>query len=267
MSAAPFVFKKNKIDLDNENISISVTDSVATDTGEDFADQIRDRKNNSGWATTDSADSALTLLEVLFGEERDIDTIFMILHNFKNYDIEWYDGATWTSIVSISGNSDPVSFHQFSQLTALGIRVRVNKTFIVDDDKFLAQLIVTEELGRFEQFPEITHESSKNRKRLRMVSGKSKIIQNSGAVDIRVRHNNQEDDNDLTLVEQIFNTFSGVLIWLCGNDESQFRTRRIGFRREDLFLVAPSNEYENPWGSNGRYCEGTDYDLRLVEVV
>ena len=93
------------------------------------------------------------------------------------------------------------------------------------------------------------------------------MIQNSGARKITIEHNNQIDDNDLDLVEQMFNSFSGFLLWLCGGDETQFRTRRIGFRLQDLFLVAPTNELENPWGDNGRYSEGTHYSLKLAEVV
>ena len=265
----PRIFKKNKIDLDNENITITVTDPIATDTGESLADFVRDRKNSSGWATTDSDDSALTLFQVLFGDQRDIDSIFLIGNNFKDYDLEWFDGTIWQAIITaIVGNSDPVKFHEFTKILEVqGVRVRINKTFVVDDDKFLSQMIVTESLGEFNQFPMVQHEGSKNRKRIKLISGKSKVIQNSGATFFSISHKNQIDDNDLFIIETMFNSFSGFLFWPSGGDETQFRTRRIGFRKQDIFLMAATNELENLWGSDGRYCSGTDYNVKLAEIV
>lgn len=265
--APPKVFKKNKIDLDNPNIEITVTDLVATDTGESFADSVRDRKNNTGWSTTDSDDTADTVFQVLFNEELDVDFLFLIGNNFKDYEIETYDGSIWTSLLTVAANADNVKTHEFTKKTIQGIRIIIDSTFIADDDKFLNQFIVTEKLGEFNQFPLVEHEAGKNRKRLSLVSGKSKIIQNSGAREISVEHNNQVDDNDLTLVEEMFNTFTGFLFWPCGGDEAQFATKRIGFRLEDLFLMAPENEYGNPWGADGVYSSGTNYSLDLVEVV
>ena len=263
----PRIFKKNVIDLDQSNVTITVVDPVATDTGEAFADAVRDRRNSSGWSTTDSTDAALTLFQVMFGDEFEIDTIFLVRNNFKDYEIEWFDGSVWNSLVTVTNNTENTTFHEFPKITAEGIRVRINATIILDDDKFLSQLIPTEKLGDFNQFPLVVHEKSLNRKRLKMISGKSKIIQNSGSVEISVSHNNQIDDNDLNLVEIMFNSFSGFLFWASGGDESQFRTRREGFRREDIFLMAPRNEYSNPWGSDGKYKAGTNYKVELVEVV
>lgn len=265
----PKIFKKSVIDLDQTNVTITVTDSIAIDTGETIADLVRDRKNTTGWATTDSDDTANTLFQVLFGDLFDIDSVFLIGNNFKDYDLEFFNGTVWAAVIpAVTGNSNSVQFHSFAKLFDVeGIRVRINATFEVDADKFLNQLIVTEKLGQFNQFPILEHESSNNRKRIKLVSGKSKIIQNSGSVAINIKHNNQIDDNDLNLVEIMFSSFSGFLFWASGGDESQFRTQRIGFRNQDIFLMAPINEYNNPWGRDGRYCAGTDYEVKLVEVV
>ena len=264
----PKLFKKSVMDLDSENVSITVTDAIAVDTGEAIADLVRDRKNTTGWATTDSTDAALTLFQVLFGDQFDMDSVFLIGNNFKDYDIEWFNGTVWANIETVTGNTDIVRFHSFTKIeNAEGIRVRINATFEVDADKFLNQLIATEKLGEFDEFPLLEHENSSNRKRIKLVSGKSKIIQNSGSVSINIKHNNQINDNDLNLVEIMFSSFSGFLFWASGGNESQFRTKRIGFRNQDVFLMAPANEYANPWGKDGRYCAGTNYDVKLVEVV
>jgi len=263
----PKVYRKNTIDLDNENISITITDGIATDTGEENANFVRDRKNNTGWGTTGSSDAANTIFQVLFGDEQDIDNLFLIGNNFKDFSIETFDGSIWTNLFTVSGNNKTTYHNEFTKLTAQGIRIIIDSTFKVDDDKFLSQFIVSEKLGQFQESPMVEMENGKNRKRINLVSGKSKIIQNSGAVEIEITHKNQINDNDLNLVEEMFNSYSGFLFWPCGGDEAQFRTVRIGFRRQDIFLMAPRNEYSNPWGDDSNYLSGTNYKLELVEVV
>lgn len=263
----PKVFKKNILDLDNTNIVITVTDGVATGTGQDVSGFVRDRKNNTGWGTTGSSNAGNTTFQALFQEERFVDSVFLIGNNFKNFTLEYYNGTTWVLFQTVTNNTDPHLFFSFAKITMQGIRFIVTETFVANDDKFLAQFIATEKLGEFQESPVVDHTSGKNRKRTQLVSGKSRIIQNSGAVEIELEHNNQINDNDLTLVEEMFSTYSGFLFWPCGGDESQFRTRRIGFRKQDIFLMAPRNEYENPWGNGGNYLAGTDYKIQLVEVV
>ena len=72
--------------------------------------------------------------------------------------------------------------------------------------------------------------------------------------------------SDLNLIETMFDSYNGFLVWICGGDESQFRTQRIGYRKKDIYLMNCKNEYNNEWG-NGFYTRGTMIRIDLIEVV
>jgi len=76
-------FEKNKIDLDNSDASITITDGTATDTGGDFVDQVRNRNNYSGWATTGSNDAANTQIDIDTTDQVTVDTLFLLQNNFS----------------------------------------------------------------------------------------------------------------------------------------------------------------------------------------
>ena len=172
MSQSPIVFKKSSMDLSFGGVVITVIDAVAADTGEANANLVRDRKNTSGWSTTDSTDAAGTIFQVVYEDEIDLDSLFLIGNNFKDYTVEFFDGASWTNFITVTGNSNPVNFHEFAKFTAQGIRLIITACFTVDEDKFLSQMITTERIGQFVEKPMVTHEASKNRKTLSLISGK-----------------------------------------------------------------------------------------------
>ena len=70
MADSPIIiWERNKIDLTNPNVVITVTDATADNDGQDFVDLMRNRRNDSGWATTQSNDAANTQLDIVMSEE------------------------------------------------------------------------------------------------------------------------------------------------------------------------------------------------------
>lgn len=268
--SAPMFFEKNKLDLDNSNITLTVTDAVADDTGQDVVDFIRNRNNTSGWATTGSTNAANTQLDVDFLDQVDIDNIFLIQQNFKAYTIQYWNGSTYTNFspsISVTGNSTADKRHSFTQVTTSKIRLIITETFVTDDDKFMTQLIATQLIGQLANFPQIKSvKDAKSRRSLKMISGKVKVVRNVGAFSCTLAKNNVVSDADITLMQRLFSSFNGFLVWLSGGDESQFRNLPIGYRLRDLFLMNVTNEY-NPEFEDGHYKFGIPIDLDLVEVV
>jgi len=92
---APSFFRKNRIDLDVDGITITVTDATATDKGDNFVDFVRNRKNSSGWATTGSNDAANTEFLIVSTDEYSLTDIFLFNHNFKAYTIQYWNGSSF----------------------------------------------------------------------------------------------------------------------------------------------------------------------------
>lgn len=265
------IFKKNKIDLDYAAVVLTVTDAVATDDGANYIDFLRNRNNTSGWATTGSSDAANTQLDIDLGSRKDVDSLILIKMNFKSYTIQYYDEDTtswadFSTAINVSANSTETKSHSFTSVSARYFRIIITGAFTLNGDKFMTQLIVTESIGEFSFQPTIKPVIDRSRKATKYLSGKSHIIKSVQSFSVDLAMPSQIDDTDLTIVESMFDSYEGFLIWLCGGTISQYSSLRQGYRLEDIFLVNVTNEYVPEWGQS-RYANGMKVDLKLTEVV
>lgn len=270
------VFEKNIIDIDAENIVITSTDLVAEDNGQDTVNFLRNRKNDSAWMTTGSTDAALTTLVVDWMDGRDVDSIVLIRHNFKSYTIKYWDGNSWEDFSTpidvtdsqMIGDDDTV-VHDFDKLEIQRIQIVVRETKIPNHDKRLFQLLVTEKIGQgqLNGWPIIASPVvSANKKVTKMLSGKVSVTDSLGFFTFTLKVDSWRDENDLSMVESVLFKRRGVLMWLCGGDEEQFSTKRIGYRKEDFYLVRPVTEYSPEW-RQGFYWSGLGIDITFTEAI
>lgn len=262
-------FRKNFLDLDNELPTITVTDGVATDTGEDYTDLMRNRNNNSGWSTTGSSDAGTTTMVISFGETKSFTDILLVGHNLKNYNLKYYDGTNYqnfSTAIDRTDNTVTTTHHSFTEVSTTAIRLIINGTMVANSDKYIKQFIVTEALGTFTVEPEVKPQFDRDRKVTKFLSGKSYVAKSVGGFNCQIKMKNAgAASTDLTLIELLHTTYEGFLMWLCGGDVSQFELEREGYRLEDIFLMDITNEY-TPEYVNSRWYQGMPIDLKLVEV-
>lgn len=262
-------FKKNKIDLDVTQVVITATDDVATDNGQASADLLRNRNNTSGWMTTDSDDTATTTLEANMVNQNDIDNIILVNHNFKEFTIQYWNGLSYVNFsptINQTTNAETTSRFSFTKVTTSKIKITITATQTANADKRMTQLIITELLGTFNMQPEIKPEIDKNRKVTKYLSGKKNIARSLESFTVDFAMKNVINSADLSLVETLYDSYFGFLVWLCGGTQDQYLFQRRGYRLEDIFLMNVANEY-SPQYEESRYSNGIKVDLRLVEVV
>lgn len=261
-------FRKNIIDLTNPLVTVTVTDSVATDTGNDFTSLMRNRNNNSGWGTTGSSDAGTTTMVIAFGETRSFTTIHLIGHNLKSYTLKYWNGSAWTDFstaIAPTTNTATTTYYTFTEVSSTQLQLIINGTVVANADKYLKQFIVSEILGTLSIEPEIQPQWDKDRKLTKFISGKSYVAKSVGAFNVRIKMKSASNSTDLTLVETLFASYEGFLVWLGGGDESQFESVREGYRLQDIFLMDISNEYDVAYVES-RWYHGLPIDLKLVEV-
>jgi hypothetical protein len=264
-------YEKSKMDLDlGTAITVAVSDSTATDTGSTYTDLMRNRRNDSGWATTGSNDAANTTLTITALDAFDIDTIFLILHNLKAYTLKYWNGSAWTDFstpVNVSNNSDTTSRHTFTQVSTTSIQLVITGTMVANADKFIAQMVLTQLIGQLTTGMSISNSTTSQVRRVtQMISGKYKVARNLGGFSCTIQKNNMTDDTDLTLLETLYQKPRGFLVWLNGGSSTQFKTLRIGYRPQDLYLMDFKNEYTNQF-DKGNYNFGTNINAQLVEIA
>ena len=271
MASQIIFFKKNKIDLEAVDTSIIVTDSVASNNGQEFVQYMRNRNNFSAWMTTDSTDAALTQLDISLGDQKLISDIILVGHNLKNYTIQYRSGIgsflNFSTTIAPTADDNSTTYYTFGAVQATDVRIIINGTQVADEDKTIKQLIITERLGKFEGWPQVrSPEFGTNKKVTEMLSGKSRVVEmlENFRCTLDVRH--WRKANDIALIEQIYFARSGVLMWINSNNPEQFFTEVRGYRKQDIFLVRPLDEY-SPEFVSGIYSNGLAQSIKFGEVI
>lgn len=269
MSGQIKFFKKSHIDVDNINPELTVTDAVATSTGQDFLKFTRNRNNNSGWNTTGSSDAANTEILIDLKDFQVVDFFMIIRHNFKSFKVEWLNVNTslFEEYITVVDNALTTNILEKSVYTNQ-LKLTIMETVVPNDDKSIRQIIVTEKFfaGELEGWPEIKKpKSSLNKKITKMVSGKIRIVETRGSYSCSLQVKLLKIDEDLKLIENIYFNREGVLMLISGAKEDQFSSLRVGYRNEDIVLVSPVNELELPFVKN--YTTGIKINMKMAEVV
>ncbi len=272
MSQQILFFRKSLIDSDNGDIDITVTDAVATNTGQDYVNYMRNRKNDSSWITTGSTDAANTTLEVDFVDTISISDILIVSHNLKAYTIQYWSGIAWvdfSTVISETTNTESTNHYNFTSVASSKIKIIITGTQVVDADKYIKQLIVTRRIGsgQLEGWPVIKKPViSTNKKSSKMLSGSINLVESVNSFSVTLSVSNWNIDADMDIIEDIYFRHQGVLLWPCGGDATQFATERIGYRKEDIYLVRPVSEY-TPELHKGIYSTGVKTELKLAEAI
>jgi len=264
MSAEQILFlNKNVADFSDDNVA------AAASQGNDYASFALNRSNNSAWMTTSSVDSDNTTWEVDLVDDHYITDILLLKHNFKAFTIQYWDGAAYVDFstpISETVNAEDTSHFTFDSQNTTKIKITITGTQVANSDKQLFQFIATTQIGQLDGWPIIKPTILRNRKLIKMLSGKIEVKESIGAFKADLSVKILSNDADLTIVESLFASNEGFLVWLCGGDEDQFRSERIGYRLEDIYLMKCTNEWK-PLLYKGLYQAGMKVDLKLSEVV
>lgn len=275
MSQQPKVFKKNYLDLDYGSISISITDSVATNTGQNFVDFMRNRNNTSGWMTTGSTDAANTEIDVTIGNTREIDTIIIVGNNFKNYKIENWNGSAFVDFstpINITDNTETTNEHFIGAQDVTRFKITVNSTQTADADKRISQLIATRKVGngQFIGWPEFDNSRIDfQKKTTKTLSGKVHLKESIGGFSTRLRFRAwpKEAHDDFTMLEYMYYREKlGFLFWPSGGDDTQFTSKRRLFKKEEIYLCRCTNQFQLEWYKN-LYSSGLNMNVDIEEVI
>ena len=270
MSSQIKFYEKSLIDQDFEGTTITITDATATNTGQDFVDFMRNRSNDTAWLTTDSDDAANTQIDIDLGGDRPFNRILIVGHNLKAFTIQYYNGSTYvdfSTAISETTNTKDTNEFTFDSVTIQLIRIIITGTQTADEDKQINQLIITNSIGQLEGWPQVKKpRTSLNKKSVKFLSGKLLPIRQRGFFSCQLTVPLYNIDADMAIIEAIYFSFEGVLVWINAGDDSQFSRTNIGFRSTDIYLMLPTDEY-TPEHYKGLYSSGIKFKMDLSEVV
>lgn len=273
--AQPRVFKKNLLDLDFSNVTITITDSVASDTGSSSVDFLRNRNNTSGWMTTGSSDAALTELLIEFNDEVEMDSIILVGHNIKAYTIQrWSDSDSdyvdFSTAISVTDNAKDTTAHYFDLVSISKFKIIIQGTQTADEDKRISQLIAAEQIesGKFKGWPDFSKPTLDfSKKKKETLSGKVHVSQSTGAYKTKLSFRKWPESDDIKILSSLFfKQYLGFLFWPCGGDEDQFRHSVDGFRLRDIYHCRVTSEWNPEW-DQALYQSGVNINVEIMETI
>lgn len=163
----PRIFTKNYVSQD---------DTITVSHGDATKAYLYDRDNASQWMSSGANDDATQIsIEVVFKEgstavDRTIDSFFLINHNLKNWDLEYWNGSAWAALANENADDGDYTFKSFGEVTTSKIRLLCDETQTADAEKAVGEMIACALQMDFGQLQDLVGMERRDRERTREIT-------------------------------------------------------------------------------------------------
>lgn len=250
---------------------------VAASSGGVSAQSILSENKLSSWESGGNIDADIETLNITLANTTPANRILLIGHNFKDFDISFntlnkqirdINNNLLTEengVFPIVNNSLNTNYFSFPRATIQNIGITINGTITPNVNKVLNQIILTDEIGTFIGFPELTRITfNMNEKNTKTKAGKLFVNKQVRTLaDLTLNFKNYTQVDDIGLAFDLFVRETDFLFWASGGYQ-KFRYNLHGFRLEDIFRVQAIKGF--PVGfKSGSYQGLMQSQLRLAE--
>lgn len=231
------------------------------------------------WQSSGSDDLTNETITITLPSAIEISRLFLLNHNLKNFNIKYNTGGAndfanvtglddfSESTLTVAGFARDVAYFEFDAVTTDTIVITASTTQITDAEKFIGQVIVTNELGTLEGYPVINGvDLDRDIQKEQAISGRFHIQKGyeSAAFDLTLK--TYPVQNDIDLLDSLHVSEEPFLVWLCGGLPDQFRIKQRGFKLIDLFQMQTDRAMKNSYPKN-IYLMGVEQRYSFLEVV
>ncbi len=135
----PIIYTKNYINGD---------DLFSISSGSAAWANVYNRDPDSLWQSSGAnSDATSVQIDITFYEgdtaiNRTIDRLILLNHNLKNFVIYYWDGATYQTWLTVTGDVDENSVIELSEQTTAKVRIIATATQVADAEKFIGECIL-----------------------------------------------------------------------------------------------------------------------------
>lgn len=257
--------------------------SIVASSGDASADRCLDRNPVSYYRSVGSTDMTNETLEITFDSMKTFSRILLLDHNFKEFSVKYDVAGVWTdfaNVVDLDGSQATISetvyskdtaYYEFDSVTTGKILISVLKTQVVDAEKYLNQVIVTNEIGTLQGYPQIRNIGlDRNIRNEKMLSGRVLSMKSDEffKVGLDFKDYPASLSDDIDLIFSLHDIEEPFLIWLCGGKygSNYFRKQARGYRLRDVIavqLIAPLA----PIYSDNVYVNSLNFSASFQEAV
>lgn len=278
-------FKRNK------GLKSDGATGTASPSGDSSAEFIIDRNRITHYRSVGSDDTTTETIDIALTGSNTIDRLLLVDHNLKDFDITYdSDGVgtflNFTSVIGLDGSvgggiietafADDTAYYEFDSVAVFGIRIIANTTQVVDAEKFINQLIITEEVGTLNGFPDLQPTINNNERDRIMLSGRHSVTKSDqffGVVMGFDPYPAQSSDfqSDLLVAQNVFARLESTLVWLSGGKRNTgvvdpFSFTLKTFRLRDIFNMQTIGEKSASFFNN-IYLGPVQFSMQFIESV
>jgi hypothetical protein len=260
--------------------------SYATATSnEDNIKSILNYNKFTKWQSDDSNDTITEVIEIFF-DSVEINRIFLININFKEFNVKYWNGASYIDFVNVVGVDGDLSggiaedsfdhdtaYYEFDLITTEKIKIECIKTQVVDDEKFIYNFYCSKEIGTLKGFPSIPREdTSQKANEIEVLSGHFSILKKTPTTGFSLKFNAYPYAEDYNVIKQLFDQYESFLVWLCGGryEDKYFKFARDNWKLKDVFNMQFKGGLNIHWYTSKNatyYNTGFTGNIRLVEHI
>lgn len=233
--------------------SMCLDADITASTGNSSAIYALDRNPDTKWRSVASTDLVTETLTITFSASKTITRLFLLDHNWKEFTIKYDVAGVWTHFTSVYGLdgskanlsetafADTTAYYEFASVATMGIQITVVKTQTANQQKYLAQAIVTSEIGTLLGWPVVKAvESDRNMRVKKTLSGKyvvQKSLETLGfGMDFQNYPSSSTYNADIDVIMALHDREDPFMVWLCGGRRgtNYFTYTLRGWRLKDL---------------------------------
>ena len=239
------------------------------------------------WTSLGSSDGISEEITITTTKSQTIDRILLLDHNFKTFNVKYYDGSSYVdfaNVIGIGGTtsstinetsfSQDSAYYEFTQVSTTSIKITVSHTQIPNQDKYLNQAIASTEIGTFAGYPEVSSVTiDRNSKVKKTLGGRFSVQKGNKTFGYDIKFKNYPSSDlynvDIDLAISLFETEDPFIIYACGGryESQHFKKAIPGFRLKDAFLVQIQKTYKLKYLKN-IYVNPIDLGgLKLVSSI
>ena len=233
--------------------------------------------NTFKWESNGSDDSTIETYTVTLAASISISRIFLVKHNFKNFQVQYGATLDFANVIGLDGYSDNkidvtgfarnTAYFEFDAVTTDTFILTIDTTQVVDAEKFITQFIVTNEIGTLEGYPKLSNATiDRNIQDEEAISGRMHIQKGYESAGFPLQLGRYPVQGDIDILDGLHEREDSFLVWLSGGLPDQFRIKQRGFRVEDVYNMQVNKPLRNGYDKNS-YLLGVNQAYNFVEVV
>jgi len=236
----------------------------------------------TAWVSDGSSEGSAATITIDLGENKTFNRLFLINHNFKTFTVTYGSGATdFANVVTINNGSQSTisessfaydtAYYEFDEVTT--DQINISCTYVqapaTTEEKFLASLIICEEIGQFtiDGIGRPNARIDANNRIAENIHNKSVVQRGIDVFACSISSQYTFDQEDLDLFLELFDRNEDFLIWLCGGrvGTPYFRLNHKPYRLRDLYRVRNVQSLSNNYYKGLKHT-GTTNELNVIEV-